>query len=53
VAAAFSKRRKTLHNALKGFADDDQMRSAGIDPAQRPEQIPVARWIELAKLLCG
>lgn len=53
VSAAFSKRRKTLHNALKGVADDKLLRSAGMDPDLRPEQIPVARWIQLANLLTG
>ena len=32
VKASFAQRRKTLHNALSGVADDEAMRSAGIDP---------------------
>lgn len=48
VSVAFSKRRKTLHNALKGVADDDLLESLGIDPGLRPEQLPVSSWISLA-----
>lgn len=52
VAAAFSKRRKTLRNALKGLASEDDLRAAEMDPSARPEQMPVAAWIQLANLLC-
>ena len=48
VTQAFAKRRKTLHNALKGVVSDDEMRSAGIDPRDRPEQIDIGRWLTLA-----
>jgi 16S rRNA (adenine1518-N6/adenine1519-N6)-dimethyltransferase len=52
VAAAFGKRRKTLRNALKGLASEDDLRAAEMEPSARPEQIPVAAWIQLANLLC-
>ncbi|MDX1381122.1 MAG: 16S rRNA (adenine(1518)-N(6)/adenine(1519)-N(6))-dimethyltransferase RsmA [Xanthomonadales bacterium] len=48
VRTAFTKRRKTLHNALKGQATDAQMASAGIDPTARAETVPVANWVALA-----
>jgi 16S rRNA (adenine1518-N6/adenine1519-N6)-dimethyltransferase len=48
VRAAFAKRRKTLRNALAGVADDDAMRSVGIDPRARAEDVPVERYIALA-----
>ena len=48
VAEAFSKRRKTLRNALKAHASEDELLAAGIDPGKRPEQVSVAAWIALA-----
>ena len=51
VGTAFSKRRKTLRNALKGVTDDEMLASAGIDPSLRPEQIPVNNWITLSNLM--
>jgi 16S rRNA (adenine1518-N6/adenine1519-N6)-dimethyltransferase len=51
VRTAFSKRRKTMHNALKTILDDHELEAAGISPASRPEQIPVAAYIQLANLI--
>ena len=48
VAEAFSKRRKTLRNALKKIAVEDDLLAAGIDPAKRPEEVSVAAWTALA-----
>ena len=53
LADAFSKRRKTLRNALKGIADETALRAAGIDPGARAETIPVADWIRLADALAA
>jgi len=53
LASAFSKRRKTLRNALKGVADETALRAAGIDPAARAETVPVADWIRLADSLAA
>jgi len=53
VKQAFSRRRKTLRNALEGHADEAALEAAGIDPRMRPEQIPVADWIRLANNLSG
>ncbi len=53
VKQAFSRRRKTLRNALKGLANDADILAAGLDPGMRPEEIPVIGWIELANLLTG
>lgn len=50
VTQAFSKRRKTLRNALKGLILEDQLRSCGIDPAARPEQIAISEWVALSNL---
>jgi len=51
VARAFSKRRKTIRNALQGSADASQLDEAGIDPSIRAEQIPIARWVALANII--
>jgi 16S rRNA (adenine1518-N6/adenine1519-N6)-dimethyltransferase len=53
VKQAFSQRRKTLRNALKGLAGDANILAAGLDPGMRPEEIPVIGWITLANLLAG
>ncbi len=53
VKQAFSRRRKTLRNALQGHADEADMESAGLDAGKRPEQIPVDGWINLANLLAS
>ena len=51
VAQAFSKRRKTLRNALKGVASEEQLSAAGIDGALRPEQVPIDQWVSLSNQL--
>jgi 16S rRNA (adenine1518-N6/adenine1519-N6)-dimethyltransferase len=51
VARAFSQRRKTIRNALAGVADPAALEAAGIDPALRPEAIPIAAYVRLANTL--
>ncbi|MEZ5534642.1 MAG: 16S rRNA (adenine(1518)-N(6)/adenine(1519)-N(6))-dimethyltransferase RsmA [Thiolinea sp.] len=51
VAQAFSQRRKTLRNTLKGLLDAEQIASVGIDPAQRAETLSVADFVRLSHLL--
>lgn len=51
VKLAFSKRRKTLRNALKGMVEIEQLEAAGIDPGRRPEEIPLAAWVKLVNEL--
>ncbi len=53
VKEAFSRRRKTLRNALDGRASLEDFASAGLDPSQRPEQIPIAGWVRLANCLAN
>ena len=48
VARAFSQRRKTMRNALKGTATPEDLEAAGIDPGTRPETVPITGWIALA-----
>jgi 16S rRNA (adenine1518-N6/adenine1519-N6)-dimethyltransferase len=51
VAAAFSQRRKTLRNALKALLNEEQIRSAGVDPTARAEVIAPAGFAALADVL--
>ena len=51
VRAAFSQRRKTLRNTLKGLLDSDAISDEGIDPILRPEQIDLAGFVRLANRL--
>jgi len=51
VAAAFSRRRKTLRNALRNHASEEELRSVDIDPSVRPENVAIPHWIALANLL--
>jgi len=53
VRHAFAQRRKTLHNALSGVADDDTMRRAGVDPKARAEDVAVAGFVALANEVAG
>jgi 16S rRNA (adenine1518-N6/adenine1519-N6)-dimethyltransferase len=53
VAQAFSQRRKTLRNALKGTADAEDLSGVGIDPAARAEEVPVSAWAALANRLAA
>jgi 16S rRNA (adenine1518-N6/adenine1519-N6)-dimethyltransferase len=50
VMLAFGKRRKTLRNALKGLATEQQLLACGIDPGARPEQIAIDAWVALSNL---
>jgi 16S rRNA (adenine1518-N6/adenine1519-N6)-dimethyltransferase len=49
VRAAFGQRRKTLANALRGLADPDLIRAAGIDPGVRAENVPPQGFAALAR----
>ncbi len=51
VAEAFSQRRKTLRNALKSSASEDDLIVAGMDPQFRPERATVANYVALANLI--
>jgi 16S rRNA (adenine1518-N6/adenine1519-N6)-dimethyltransferase len=49
VAQAFSKRRKTLRNALAGIVTTESMTACGIDPRARPETLSAAEYAALAR----
>ena len=51
VTQAFSQRRKTLRNNLKGLADADAISRAGIDPGCRTETLPIEALIALFRSL--
>ncbi len=53
VAAAFSLRRKTLRNALKGHASEEDLHALDIDPGLRPENIAISDWVALANRLAS
>jgi 16S rRNA (adenine1518-N6/adenine1519-N6)-dimethyltransferase len=47
VRQAFSQRRKTLRNSLKGICSEALIRQAGIDPAARPQTLSAADYARL------
>jgi len=47
VRQAFSQRRKTLKNTLKGLCDSNMLEAAGIDSSKRPQQLSVHEFIAL------
>jgi 16S rRNA (adenine1518-N6/adenine1519-N6)-dimethyltransferase len=51
VNQAFSMRRKTLRNSLRGLLDATGIESAGIDPGARPETLGVEQFAALANLM--
>ncbi|GAB6069601.1 16S rRNA (adenine(1518)-N(6)/adenine(1519)-N(6)) -dimethyltransferase RsmA [Thiomicrorhabdus hydrogeniphila] len=50
VKQAFSQKRKTLRNTLKGTLDAEQIESCGINPTARAETLSVEKFVELANL---
>lgn len=48
VNHAFSMRRKTLRNGLKKYLSAEQIETAGINPAERPENVSLEEFITLA-----
>lgn len=51
VTQAFSQRRKTLRNAMKTLASEEDMAALGIDPSARAETIPLSGFAELSNYL--
>lgn len=48
VRMAFTKRRKTLRNALKGIVDDAALEDLNIDTSLRPENLTLQQFTQLA-----
>ncbi len=51
VATAFSQRRKTLRNAVRSMASEDDIAALGIDAGLRPENLGISQWVGLANRL--
>lgn len=51
VLAAFSQRRKTLRNTLKGLLDDEGFVALNIDPILRAENLSVSAFVSIANHL--
>ncbi len=50
VAQAFTRRRKTLRNALKEWITPEQWEQIHIDPTLRPENLSVEHYVALSNL---
>lgn len=50
VRQAFSQRRKTLRNALRGLLDTAQIEAAGVEPGARPETLDLAAFAALSQV---
>jgi 16S rRNA (adenine1518-N6/adenine1519-N6)-dimethyltransferase len=48
VSRAFSQRRKTLRNSLRGLVSDDAWQATGVDPQARPETLHPEQFALLA-----
>jgi len=53
VAQAFSMRRKTLRNSLRGLLDAEAIEAAGVDPGLRPETLTLEQFAALAGQAVG
>jgi 16S rRNA (adenine1518-N6/adenine1519-N6)-dimethyltransferase len=53
VKLAFSRRRKTLRNAVQGMAGSADIEAVGLDPVIRPEQVAIEAWVALANRIAG
>ena len=51
VSTAFSKRRKTLRNALKTVIDESELGELDIDSGKRPEALSIGDYVALANYL--
>jgi 16S rRNA (adenine1518-N6/adenine1519-N6)-dimethyltransferase len=52
VAQAFSQRRKTLRNCLKGLISPERLAALGVDPGARAEELSVETFVRLANAAC-
>lgn len=51
VTQAFTRRRKTLRNALQGLLDEADIRAAGLDAEARPETVDVDGFVAAANVM--
>ncbi|MDG4812215.1 16S rRNA (adenine(1518)-N(6)/adenine(1519)-N(6))-dimethyltransferase RsmA [Hydrogenovibrio sp. 3SP14C1] len=50
VKQAFSQKRKTLRNNLKGFLNDEQIEACGLNPSVRAEKVSIESFVALANI---
>ena len=48
VRQAFSHRRKTLRNNLKGLLSDEELSALNIDPGLRPENLSLEDYVRIS-----
>lgn len=53
VRQAFSQRRKTLRNNLKGLIEGEALAELSIDPARRPQTLSVEEFVRIANHLAS
>ncbi len=53
VNFAFTQRRKTLRNILKGKLDVEQIEALGIEPTIRPERLSLADFTKISNTICS
>ena len=51
VETAFQQRRKTIKNSLSNIVTEEQLINASIQTTQRPQEISIPQYINLANLL--
>ena len=51
LSQAFSMRRKTLRNSLRGLLSAERIAAAGVDPGLRPEMLELEAWARLSNRL--
>ena len=49
VRVCFSRRRKTLRNALRGVCDERSITVSGLDPQVRPENLTIDEFVDLTR----
>ncbi len=53
VRTAFTQRRKTLRNALKGVASEAEFAAIGVDANRRPETLTVEEFARLSRIVAA
>jgi 16S rRNA (adenine1518-N6/adenine1519-N6)-dimethyltransferase len=53
VTSAFMKRRKTIRNSLRDIVEISDLDAVGIDAGLRPEQISIAKYVQLSNHLAS
>ena len=51
VRAAFSQRRKTIRNGLKGLISAEELEAINVDPGARAETLDIATFVNIANSL--